>query len=83
MANDIDADTLFNRKQLAEKLTSSGLKTAPATLATMATRGGGPPFRVWGRTPLYRWADAMSWAESRLSPSRHSTSECNTTQAAA
>jgi hypothetical protein len=81
MANGIDADTLLNRKRLSDALTSLGLKTAPATLATMATRGGGPPFQVWGRTPLYRWGDALTWAHSRLSAPRRSTSEADATGA--
>jgi hypothetical protein len=40
-----------------------------------ATRGGGPPFRRFGARPLYRWSDAIAWAESRLSSLHRSTSE--------
>jgi hypothetical protein len=68
-------DELLRRQALALALTEAGFPTAPATLATKATRGGGPPFRLYGRIPLYRWGDALKWAESRLSEPRQSTSE--------
>ncbi len=68
-------DTLLRRREAAEALTAAGYKTAPATLATMASRGGGPPHRLFGRVPLYRLADLMAWAESRCTPARISTSE--------
>ena len=32
----------------AQALTCRGYKVAPATLATLATRGGGPPFAKFG-----------------------------------
>jgi len=41
----------------------------------MATRGGGPPYRTFGRTVLYKWSEALGWAESRLSAPRRTTSE--------
>jgi hypothetical protein len=56
-------------------LTEAGFPTAVATLATKATRGSGPPFRLYGRIPVYRWADALDWARSRLSDLVTSTSE--------
>jgi alkylation response protein AidB-like acyl-CoA dehydrogenase len=68
-------DALLTRDQAAAALTEVGFPTAPATLATKATRGGGPPYRLFGAKPLYRWADALAWARSRLSEPRHSTSE--------
>jgi hypothetical protein len=43
----------------------------------MATRGGGPPFRIWGRTPVYEWGEAVAWAEKRLSPVSGSSSEAD------
>ena len=70
-------DTLLRRDATAEALTALGFQTKAATLATKATRGGGPPFRSFGRIPLYRWGDALAWAEARLSPPRCSTSEAN------
>ena len=45
------------------------------TLATKATRGGGPPYQKFGSRALYRWGDALLWAKERLSAPRCSTSE--------
>ncbi len=68
-------DALLRRKATADALTAKGYTTSDKTLSTKATRGGGPPYRLFGRFPLYRWGDALAWAEGRLSPPRHSTSE--------
>jgi hypothetical protein len=70
-------DALLRRRATAEALTEVGFPTSEKTLATKATRGGGPPFRSFGRVPLYRWGDALDWAEGRLSPPRRSTSEAD------
>jgi hypothetical protein len=59
----------------AEALTRAGFPITRATLATMAARGGGPPYRLFGRIPLYAWDAALAWAEGRLSPPRGSSSE--------
>jgi hypothetical protein len=48
---------------------------APATLATLATRGGGPPFAKFGAHVQYVWADALAWPQKRTSKTVHSTSE--------
>jgi hypothetical protein len=66
---------LLRRIDCARILTSAGFPISPKTLATMASRGGGPPYQKFGRTVLYRWSDALAWAQSRLSPPRCSTSE--------
>ena len=69
-------DALLTRQALAEALTAVGFKTSAATLATQATRGGGPPYRVWGgKRPLYAWGEALDWAHGRLSKPVHTTSE--------
>jgi hypothetical protein len=70
-------DTLLRRRDAAAALRAAGYPTAPATLATLACRGGGPPFRRFGRVPLYRWADLLDWAGSRLSAPMRSTSEAD------
>jgi hypothetical protein len=75
--DNLKPDTLLRRKQLAEALSVAGFPIAVATLSTMASRGGGPPFRLWSRTPLYRWGCALAWAEGRLSEPRRSTSEAD------
>jgi hypothetical protein len=66
---------LLRRGSCAEALSESGYPVRAKTLSTMATRGGGPPYQHFGRTVLYRWSDALAWAEARLSPPRRSSSE--------
>ena len=68
-------DALLTRDQNAAALTAAGFPIKAKTLATKASRGGGPPFRKWSGKPLYRWGDSLAWAESRLSPLCGSTSE--------
>jgi hypothetical protein len=68
-------DTLLTRNQVAEALTAAGYPVRAATLATKATRGGGPVYRLFGTKPLYRWGDALAWAGGRLSSLRRSTSD--------
>jgi len=64
-------DDLMLRREAADRaLTAAGYPVAASTLATMASRGGGPPYRLWGRVPLYRWSDALTWARSRTSSPR-------------
>lgn len=52
-----------------------GIILSPATLATMATRGGGPGFQKMNRTPLYPREALDAWAIEKLGPLRMSTSE--------
>ena len=73
--DNLTLDALLQRKLTAEALTKCGFEISEATLATMACRGGGPPFHKFGRKPLYRWGDALAWAKSRLSAPIRSTSE--------
>jgi hypothetical protein len=70
-----DPHALLTRDQAAAALTAAGFPVKAKTLATKATRGGGPPFQRFGPRPLYKWADALQWAQSRLSPPIGSTSE--------
>jgi hypothetical protein len=70
-------DALLRRTATAAALTAKGYPVKPATLATKATRGGGPPYRLFNRTPLYRWGDALAWAQSRMSEPRRNTSEAD------
>lgn len=72
-----DPNRLLRREQLAEALTARGYRITAATLKSMATRGGGPPFRKFGKWVSYEWGPSLKWAESRLSPPRHSTSEAD------
>jgi hypothetical protein len=73
----MDDDTLLRREPFATELTQAGYPTAAATLASLATRGGGPPFRKYGKYPLYPWGPGLAWAKSRLGPMVRSTSEAD------
>jgi hypothetical protein len=75
-------DALLTRVDAAAALAEAGFPIAPKTLATMATRGGGPAYRTFGKRVLYRRADLIAWAESRLSLPRRSTAEADAQQAA-
>jgi hypothetical protein len=72
-------DALLTRDQTAAALSAAGFPVRPKTLATKATRGGGPPFRKFGPRPLYRWQDSLDWALARLGPPICSTAEADAT----
>lgn len=78
----IDEHALLSRKVTAETLTLAGFPITEATLATMATRGGGPSFQKFGNKVIYRWGAALAWAQGRLSKPVASTSELRTAEAA-
>ena len=65
----------LTRRKTADALTEAGFPVKETTLATKATRGGGPPYQKFGSRALYRWGDALLWAKGRLSAPRCSTSE--------
>jgi hypothetical protein len=56
-----------------------GVPCAEKTLAKLAVIGGGPPFRRYGRAPLYEPDQLDSWVRSKLSPPITSTSESRNT----
>jgi hypothetical protein len=74
-------DTLLTRDQVAAALTAAGFPVKAKTLSTKATRGGGPPYRLFGTRPLYRWGDAIDWAQQRLTSPRRSSSEADAANA--
>jgi hypothetical protein len=63
-----DREDLLTRDETAVALTAAGYPIRSATLGTLVTRGGGPPFRRFGSRSLYRWGDALDWAENRKQP---------------
>ena len=67
--------SLLRRSLAAAFLTERGYRTSPATLAKLASIGGGPKFRSFGRIPLYSEEDLLAWAEARTSILRRSTSD--------
>jgi hypothetical protein len=75
--NDTDTKPPFylSRRRAAMFLEATyGARISPNTLAKMAVRGNGPPFRHLSRHVVYEPADLTAWAESRLSAKVHSTS---------
>jgi hypothetical protein len=72
----LSPDTYLPREKVPGALEKElGLRTTKTSLATMATRGGGPSFRKFGARAVYRWGDVVAWAEAKLSAPRSSTSE--------
>ncbi len=71
-------DALLTRERTAEALTTAGYPVKAKTLATKATRGGGPPYSLFSGRALYRWGDALGWARRLTTPPRCSTSEMDT-----
>jgi hypothetical protein len=72
---DLKPDSVLRRSELAEALTARGFPTTIGTLANLAIRDSGPPFRKYGRIPIYRWDHALAWAEARAGELLQSTSE--------
>ena len=68
-------DSLLTRERTAQALTEAGFPVRAKTLATKASRGGGPPYRKFGVRVLYRWDDALAWAQERLTAPVCNTSE--------
>jgi hypothetical protein len=70
-----DSAVVLDRRAASEFLTVRGYRVAYATLAKLAVLGGGPPFRHWGRRPLYRPEDLLAWAAAKTTAPKRSTSE--------
>jgi hypothetical protein len=64
----------LTRNEAAKKLQDEGFPVAAKTLETMASRGGGPTYRIWGAqnaigkggVALYLWSEVFEWANNRL-----------------
>ena len=64
----------LTRNEAAKKLQDEGFPVAAKTLATMASRGGGPIYRIWGDqnakwkggVALYLWSEVLDWVNGRL-----------------
>ena len=68
----------LDRRQAAAFLTARDYRSAAATLAKLASIGGGPTFESFGRKPLYREADLIEWARAKTTGPRRSTSDPGT-----
>lgn len=66
---------LLTRKEAAKYLTEHYGPTSEPALAKAAVTGGGPPYRKYGRWPLYAEADLDTYGESRLGPLVTSTAQ--------
>lgn len=73
----LDPNARVMRKAASQILREAGYPVATATLATWASRGGGPPYQLFGRVPLYRIGDLFQWAEARLSAPITSSAEAD------
>jgi hypothetical protein len=74
MAN-LSPDAMLTRDKGAAALSDLGYPVTKATLATLASRGGGPLYRHFGKRVLYRWSDLRDWAEARCGAAIRSSSE--------
>ena len=73
-----DREDLLTRDETAVALTAAGYPIRSATLGSMVTRGGGPPYRRFGTRSLYRWGDVIDWAEGRMAHSRRANEAAST-----
>lgn len=71
---------LLSRPEAAQALTDRGFTTSSATLARLASAGGGPSFIKFGRWARYEESDLVRWAEKRALV-RTTTSDAGTTLA--
>jgi hypothetical protein len=74
-AGALEREAKLDRQQAAAALTARGYKTTASTLATLASRGGGPIFQKFGPRVIYRWADLLAWANDKTSQPVTNTSE--------
>jgi hypothetical protein len=56
----------LTREQAAAALTDAGYIITRSTLESYASRLKGPPYRFFGKRAMYRLADLLAWAESRV-----------------
>lgn len=70
-----DNERRLTRSEASAFLSERGFRVAYATLNKYATVGGGPTFESFGRRPLYKPSDLLSWVASKTSGQRRHTSE--------
>jgi len=69
-------DRLLRRIEAARYVVETyNVPCSPKTLAKLACIGGGPPFRLAGRFPLYPVSGLDVWAQNKIGPLVRSTSE--------
>jgi hypothetical protein len=76
-------DARLTRERTAEALTAAGFRISARTLATKASRGGGPPYALFCGRAVYKWGDVLAWAQSLATAPRRSTAEADANRNAA
>ncbi|MGH7092193.1 MAG: hypothetical protein ACREFB_01495 [Stellaceae bacterium] len=72
----IDPRRHYRRREAAAALREIGIPISASSMATGASRGRDmPPFRRFGRVPLYLGEDLLAWIEARLTALVRSTAE--------
>jgi hypothetical protein len=66
-----DPEDLLTREQTASALSRIGYRVKEKTLATKASRGGGPPYHLFNGRAVYRWGSALAWAQSSMGTPRN------------
>lgn len=61
----LTADSWLTRQEASAALKTRGYDVAAATLASLATKGRGPKYRLFMGVAKSRWGDLIEWAESR------------------
>lgn len=76
MPNDLEKRPPLRRSEVPAYVAEKhGVPVAKATLDKLASIGGGPPMRYFGRIPVYDIDALDAWVMEKLSPPVHSTSE--------
>jgi hypothetical protein len=71
-------DTILRRADLPEASRRElGFVFPKKQAATLASRGGGPPYVMVGGLAYYRWADFVEWVRSRMSKPRTTAVEAH------
>lgn len=65
----------LTRPEAAQYLMSRGIQITKTYLGQIASRGGGPIYRRFGRQSLYLRADLDNWITRRISQPLRSTSD--------
>jgi hypothetical protein len=74
--NSHNPQRLRRRKEAAQYVRDRwGIPLSQQTLAKLAVIGGGPPYRLAGRFPLYEGSDLDAYALAKLGPKQWSTSD--------
>ncbi len=63
--------TKLGRTSAAAALNEAGFSITPATLAGLASRGGGPPYDLFNGRARYQYGSLIDWAESRVKVPQH------------